>query len=130
MPAGGPGSPTHPHRSRYRLRMAAVRLDHLYRETHSWDESTAWWTALGYALVDTWGTEPYRAGILSRDRMRIVLAEVPGANEPGESVFVATDDLDDIATRSGCDVIDTHWGTVMVTDPDGRTYNFEPGGDG
>ena len=113
-------------------RMPDVRLDHLYRETRVWDESTAWWTALGFAFTENWGEEPHRAGILTRGDVRVVLAEVPIDSDPGGSVFIATDDLADVAIRTGGEVVDTHWGTQMVsvTDPDGRSYNFEPGGDG
>ena len=111
--------------------MSVARLDHLYRETRAWEESTAWWTTLGFSFLESWGEAPHRAGILSRGDMRVVLAEVRDERVPNQSVFIATDDLEDIATRSSADIIETHWGTrmVTVTDPDGRTYNFEPGGD-
>ena len=82
---------------RYRRCMASLRIDHLYRETVHWVES-------------------------------VVLAEV-ASSHPASSVFLATDDLESTSRRVGSPVVDTHWETRMVsaTDPDGRTYNFEPG---
>lgn len=108
--------------------MKDLRLDHLYRETAHWSESVAWWTTLGLAFAEQWGSEPHRAGRLVRDDLIVVLAEVD-VNTPSQAVFVAASDIDEIAERAGAPVAETHWGTrmVTVTDPDGRTYNFEPG---
>jgi len=105
-----------------------LRLDHLYRETTKWDASVAWWMALGFSMVEQWGEEPHRAGKLQRDEASVVLAEVDPSTQPAGSVFLATSDIEAVATRAGVEVVDTHWGTrmVSVTDPDGRTYNFEP----
>jgi len=110
--------------------MASLRIDHLYRETVHWVESVAWWEDLGFVFQTTWGEEPHRAGILFNDETRVVLAEV-ASSDPASSVFLATDDLESTSRRLGSPVVDTHWGTRMVsaTDPDGRTYNFEPGDD-
>jgi hypothetical protein len=90
----------------------------------------AFWETLGFSLAETWGEPPHRAGRLVRTKAAIVVAEVPPEATPGVSVFFAADDIDDIAHRAGQDVVATHWGTRMVTvsDPDGRTYNFEPRG--
>lgn len=101
-------------------------LDHLYRETAHWDASVAFWERLGFAFAEQWGSEPHRAGRLVNGNTSIVLAESP--DEPGASTFIATDDLEAIASALDSPIVDTHWGTRMVsaTDPDGRIYNFEP----
>ena len=108
--------------------MPEVRLDHVYRETHHWTDSVTWWENLGFRFVATWGEEPHRAGTLVASDATVVLAEVPATDQPGEALFLATDDLERIASAVGVDIVDTHWGTRMVSvvDPDGRTYNFEP----
>lgn len=103
-----------------------MKLDHLYRETSRWEESVAFWQKLGFAFAEQWGSEPHRAGRLVNGDVGIVLAESP--TDPNESVFVSTDDLDRVSKALGVPIVDTHWGTRMVsaTDPDGRDYHFEP----
>jgi hypothetical protein len=103
-----------------------MRLDHLYRETAHWDASVAFWEKLGFGFAEQWGSEPHRAGRLVNGEVGIVLAESP--DRPTDSVFVATEDLDHVSNALGVPIVDTHWGTRMAsaTDPDGRTYNFEP----
>ena len=105
-----------------------LRLDHLYRETHHWVDSVAFWSNLGFSFAEQWGEEPHRAGRLVKDDTSIVLAEVASTAEPSQTTFLATDDLDGVARQVGGDIVDTHWGTRMVTiaDPDGRVYNVEP----
>ena len=104
------------------------RFDHLYRETHHWADSGAWWGNLGFAFAQQWGEHPHRAGTLVKGATTVVLAEIPAADEPSASTFYATDHINEVARQLGSEVVDTHWGTRMVTatDPDGRTYNFEP----
>jgi hypothetical protein len=103
-----------------------MRLDHLYRETALWDESVAFWQSLGFVFAEQWGSEPHRAGRLVNGDVGIVLAESPA--DPAESVFLTTPDLDDVSKVLNVPIVETHWGTRMVSaiDPDGRTYNFEP----
>lgn len=111
--------------------MAAIAFDHLYRETHHWDASVAWWETLGFAFVEMWGEEPHRAGRLVNGETSVVLAETPEHQQAGSSTFLATDDLAAVAEATGSVAAETHWGTTMVslTDPDGRSYAIEPGGD-
>jgi hypothetical protein len=110
--------------------MTVTHLDHLYRETHHWADTVTFWETLGFSRAETWGDAPHRAGRLVRGEAAIVVAEIPPESMPEASVFFAVDDVDDIGHRAGRDVVPTHWGTrmVTVTDPDGRTYNFEPRG--
>ena len=110
--------------------MAGIDLDHLYRETHHWDASVAWWAILGFSFAEEWGQEPHRAGRLVNGTTAVVLAEVPADQGARSSTFLRTDDLSAIAEATGEDTTETHWGTTMVsvTDPDGRTYDIEPGG--
>jgi len=105
-----------------------LRLDHLYRETRHWADSVAWWSNLGFAFSQQWGEEPHRAGALANGSTTVVLAEVPSNAEPSATTFLATDDIDGVARQIGSDIVDTHWGSRMVTgaDPDGRVYNIEP----
>lgn len=103
-----------------------MELDHIYRETLHWDQSVGFWEALGFTFVERWGSEPHRAGTLTCGNVSIVLAEVEST--PSSSVFVAAADLAAVSEATESPIVDTHWGTRMVstTDPDGRTYNFEP----
>ena len=105
-----------------------LRLDHLYRETHHWEASVAWWDGLGFTFAHQWGEEPHRAAALSNGSSTVVLAEVPADSQPTAATFLATKNLEEAARQLDTDIIDTHWGTRMVTgtDPDGRIYNIEP----
>ncbi|MGI9642942.1 MAG: hypothetical protein ACR2N9_09175 [Acidimicrobiia bacterium] len=105
-----------------------LRLDHLYRETHHWEASVAWWGTLGFTFAHQWGEEPHRAGALSNGSSTVVLAEVPADSQPTAATFLSTENLEESAHQLDTDIIDTHWGTRMVsgTDPDGRIYNIEP----
>ena len=107
-----------------------MKLDHLYRETSHWERSVEFWSQLGFDFAESWGEEPHRAGRLTNGAASVVLAETSRGG-PGESTFLAVRDIDAVASAVGESVIDTHWGTrmVSVTDPDGRTYNFEPRSD-
>lgn len=104
-----------------------MELDHLYRETTRWDRSVGFWESLGFSFAEQWGSAPHRAGRMVNGEASVVLAEV-ATNNPTASVFLTTSDVDTLAAAVGMPVVDTHWGTrmVSVTDPDGRTYNFEP----
>ncbi|MCB1246831.1 MAG: hypothetical protein KDB69_06185 [Acidimicrobiia bacterium] len=103
-----------------------MQLDHLYRETTAWESSVRFWADLGFEFEEQWGSRPHRAGRLTDGETSIVLAEVP--SDPVDSVFLAVGDIEAVAANAGLAVIDTHWGTRMVslTDPDGRVYNLEP----
>jgi uncharacterized glyoxalase superfamily protein PhnB len=109
--------------------MTALRINYLYRETTQWQQSVAWWENLGFTFETRWGEEPHRAGRLTNDATSVVLAEV-ALGDVSSSIFLSTDDIASISRQSGSPIVDTHWGTrvVTVSDPDGRTYNFEPGG--
>ena len=90
----------------------------------------AFWEGLGFSCAESWGEEPHRAARLIRGATWVVLAETP-TDQPKESVFLTVPDIDALAATVNQPVVDTHWGTrmVSVTDPDGRTYNFEPRSD-
>lgn len=105
-------------------------LDHLYRETAHWEATVALWEGLGFTFAERWGSTPHRAGRMTAGATAIVIAEVLPAEEATDSVFIAVDDLERLAGLVGTPIANTHWGTRMVTitDPDGRTYNFESGG--
>jgi hypothetical protein len=107
--------------------MTDLRLSHLYRETNHWTDSVGWWSNLGFTFADQWGEEPHRAGRLQKGATVVVLSEVGSRDEITDSVFLVTENLAQIARQTGSDVVETHWGAplVTVTDPDGRTYNFE-----
>lgn len=104
-----------------------MHFDHIYRETHYWDDSLVWWMNLGYSMVERWGEDPHRAAKLRSGDMVVVLAESAPGETVRQSMFIATHDLADIADRTGRTIVNTHWGTEMVSaeDPDGRSYNFE-----
>jgi catechol 2,3-dioxygenase-like lactoylglutathione lyase family enzyme len=109
-----------------------MRLDHLYRETTDWEASVAFWNGLGFAFDHRWGEEPHRAGRLVGDDAAIVLAEIePGSATEGTPFFDVSD-IREFGRLADAPVVETHWGTQMVTvtDPDGRTYRFEQEQDG
>ena len=62
---------------------------------------------------------------------RIMFIEDARASEPSQKAFFVVASLDALAHDTDRPITDTHWGTrmVSVTDPDGRTYNFEPRSD-
>ncbi len=105
-----------------------MELDHLYRETVHWEDSVAFWSVLGFDFVEQWGSKPHRAGRLVNGGASVVLAEVDDKDTPSSSTFLSTPSIETLAIATHTPVVDTHWGTRMVTltDPDGRTYNFEP----
>lgn len=102
-------------------------MDHLYRETNHWTDSVAWWSNLGFTFAHQWGVESHRASRLQKGATAVVLAEVGNRDEVTESVSLVTENSVQIARQTGSDGVEAHWGTrvVTVTDPDGRTYNFE-----
>lgn len=102
-------------------------LDHLYRETHHWDSSVAFWANLGYGFAEQWGSEPHRAGRLTNGTTSIVLAEVPEDTQPDSVAFLSSGNLEDVAEATNGDIVETHWGTRMISlkDPEGRTVNVE-----
>ena len=104
-----------------------VHLDHLYRETTRWEESTEFWSRLGFSFAEQWGEPPHRAGRLTRDTASLVLAEVSEGAGMASTPFFEVSDIAEFSGEADADVVATHWGThmVTVTDPDGRTYHFE-----
>jgi hypothetical protein len=109
----------------------STELHHPYRETTRWTESVGFWSRLGLSFEQQWGSVPHRAGTLVSGTGRVVLAEVAPESEPAEATFLETSDIDAVSHATETAIVDTHWGTrmVSVTDPDGRTYNFEPRSD-
>ena len=109
-----------------------VHLDHLYRETTRWDDSVDFWKRLGFSFTEQWGTAPHRAGRMIRDAASLVLAEISQGADVAATPFFAVSDIDEFSGEANAHVVETHWGTrmVTVTDPDGRTYHFEAKGSG
>lgn len=111
--------------------MPVTSLDHLYAETHHWDETVAFWHGLGFEFVSRWGEEGHRAGRLESGAAAVVVAEVPLGQPAAFTAFFRLDDADDFQPGSAVDVVapleDTHWGTrwLRVADPDTRVYALE-----
>lgn len=115
--------------------MAVTGLDHLYFETHSFDETRAFWTALGFQAVASWGEGDHRAGILKAHDLVLVIAQVPSADPPQASLYLKMEDpsATDRALAAAPAVRVTralhasHWETqvIEVADPDGRKHNLE-----
>jgi hypothetical protein len=114
----------------YRCDMS-LTVHRLYRETADWDDGVVFWRHLGFSFGEQWGSERHRSGTLSSGAARIVFAEVAPGSRPSQATFVSAANLDALAHNIEEPIADTHWGTrmVSVTDPDGRTYNFEPRSD-
>ena len=55
--------------------MGIEAFDHLYIESRSFKESTAFWESLGFQLVEEWGDEGHQAGRLQAGSAAIVLVE-------------------------------------------------------
>ncbi len=107
--------------------MGITRIDHLYAETIHWEDRVRFWGDLGFVLDDQWGSDGHRAGHMTCNEAKLVLAEV--TDEPAFSVVfdiadaAGPSDLPRIATP----LSDTHWGTrwISVSDPDGRVHALE-----
>ena len=99
--------------------MAVSKLDHLYLETRSFDETVAFWERLGFTLASTWGQDGHRAGRLESGDAYIVLAE---SETPVLNVHFGVEELEKLGTPET-----THWGArlIRVKDPDGRTFVLE-----
>lgn len=104
-----------------------MRLDHLYRETTDWDASVAFWHRLGFGFDHQWGEEPHRAGRLVGGDAVVVLAEIERGADTEGTPFFDVSDIREFSQLADAPVVETHWGTQMVTvtDPDGRSYRFE-----
>jgi hypothetical protein len=109
----------------------STELHHLYRETTRRTESVGFWSRLGCSFEQQWVSDPHRAGTLVIGTARVVLADVAPESDPTEATFPETSDIDAVSHATETAIVDTHWGTrmVSVTDPAGRTNNFEPRSD-
>lgn len=102
--------------------MGVKGIDHLYLETRHWDDSVAFWNALGFSFAEQWGQDGHRAGRLVSGDAVLVLAEAGDEM----TVFFSVADTAALADVAG-EVEHTHWGTKMirVTDPDGKAFALE-----
>jgi uncharacterized glyoxalase superfamily protein PhnB len=109
----------------------SLTVHHLYRETADWNDRVIFWRRLEFSFGQQWGSAVHRAETLTNGAPRIMLTEDARASEPSQTAFFVGASLDALAHDIDRPITDTHWGTrmVSVTDPDGRTYNFEPRSD-
>ena len=116
--------------------MTIDAIDHLYLETHSFEKAVAFWEALGFRLVQRWGTHGHVAGMLKSGGATIVLAEAPEAADTPVTVHFGISNADGLAERLQAvgDAVAietpleaTHWGTrwLRLRDPDGRVFALE-----
>jgi len=114
--------------------MGIKGFDHLYIESPRFEESVAFWAALGLQVEDKWGDDGHRACRLASPALQVVLVEA--AAEPVLNLHLAM--TDPVATMRQLDaglaqvaiatpLEDTHWGTrwIRLTDPDGRMFCLE-----
>jgi catechol 2,3-dioxygenase-like lactoylglutathione lyase family enzyme len=106
-------------------------IDHVYAETQEWESSVAFWHSLGFAFVDSWGSEGHRAGRLESNGAAVVLAEVGQDATPAFNVFFDLQDADGYEPGPSARVVTpleaTHWNTrwIRVLDPEGRVHCLE-----
>jgi catechol 2,3-dioxygenase-like lactoylglutathione lyase family enzyme len=107
--------------------MSEIRIDHIYRETATWDASVEWWSSLGFRVVDNWGDGTHHGARLTLGKAVVVLAEIADTDPPTNSVVFNTDELAALSDRTGRNIVVSHWGTSLISieDPDGNTYTFE-----
>jgi len=112
--------------------MGISRIDHLYAETTAWEESAASWEGVGFAFIETWGSEGHRTGSLRSGEAEMALADVTGS-EPAFHVFFAVDDAGFAQESPGVTTVTpaekTHWGArwSRACDPEGRIHALEEG---
>jgi len=115
--------------------MAIRGLDHLFLETHSFEQSANFWEGLGFKLEQKWGDQGHSAGLLRCDEAVIVLAEVSQSERPKQDIHFTMADPEktmerleqDLRVRITQPLHDSHWGTrlIQVQDPDGRVFWLE-----
>lgn len=107
--------------------MSHVSIDHIYRETSTWETSIQWWQSLGFTIADSWGSDEHRGTRLTLDDATVVLAEISNDSRPADSVVLSTDDLAALSHRTGHNIVVSHWGTslIAIEDPNGNRYIFE-----
>ena len=109
--------------------MGIVHMNSLYIETRSFDESRAFWEALGFRLSAEWSDEDHRAGRLEGGPCTIILVE---DETPEVTVHFRISDADPFVEQVAADPAvkveapfeRTHWGTrlMRVQDPDGNVF--------
>jgi len=116
--------------------MAVTGLDHLYIETHHFDNTRRFWEALGFRAVATWGDGEHRAGIMQTAGLVIVISQAGASAPPEQSIYFKLDgDPVEIERKLSTDPAvtltkarhESHWESqlIEVEDPDGRRYNLE-----
>lgn len=111
--------------------MAVTAIDHIYVETREWEASVEFWRALGFEIVESWGSEGHRAGRLEAGTAVVVLAEVGPDATPAFNVFFDLVDADAYRPGSAAEVVTplepTHWDTrwIRARDPEGRIHCLE-----
>ena len=107
--------------------MGGTHIDHIYRETASWEASIDWWKSLGFIVAESWGAGSHRGAQLTLGNAVVVLAETSDSDRPANSVVFGTDELAALSNRIGRNIVVSHWGTSLISieDPDGNRYTFE-----
>lgn len=107
--------------------MDGKHIDHLYRETARWDSTVDWWMSLEFTVTDRWGSRAHRGARLVWGGAVVIAAEIEAAAGAADAVFFPTDELVALSTRTGRNIVETHWGSSLISaeDPDGNTYHFE-----
>jgi len=103
--------------------VSVTGLGHLDIETHQWEASVSFWSALGFSFSTEWETEGHRGGRLESGSAAMVLAEVPEEQTPAFSPFFTLEDATDYVVGEGASVItpleDTRW--IRVRDAEGSS---------
>jgi hypothetical protein len=107
-------------------------IDHLYIESRSFKEAVAFWSSLGFTLVEEWGDDGHQAGRLEAGQAVIVLVE---SDTPTVDIHLRVTEPEELAAaleRDGGAAVaqalePTHWGTrwMKVRDPDNRIFVLE-----
>ncbi len=106
-------------------------VGHIYLETHHWDETVAFWTALGFKLVDATDHGSGRLDPPHGEGPYLYIAEVAPDRTPTSQIYLRVAPGVELAAPPGVPTsglpVDSHWGTrfLQVRDPDGRVVALE-----
>jgi predicted enzyme related to lactoylglutathione lyase len=113
--------------------MGIEAIDHLYIQTQDFDDSIAFWQALGYKKITEWNKYPTRGCRLEAGETFVVLAENT-LNKPMINIHFRISDAERFLKEVSHSNVKiripdekSHWGSrwMCVSDPDGNMFGLE-----
>ena len=115
-------------------------FDHLFLETRDYDSMVRFWSGLGFAIIEQWGSKAdgHQGCVLRSGDSTVVIGTVGPSEKPqGPSIHFSVKSVDQLAEalkgHRDVQVVtppeDTHWQTrwLQVKDPEGNVYAIESG---